>query len=210
MANTLSVFDRAIPGQSLTREPGSAPWERPPKYTDPMDVLEMYMEKLTDEEVIDNITDMLELGVPVTAISGSMLTSGAMNGLHTVDVKVLLNPVLAVHIKGIADVLGIDYKMTMDDYRDKDAEAKEKRRRLIAAKLKDRMGDAGAKKDTGDIIMEETQQQLETGELTAEPKMDAAMEAAPEMQEEMPMDEGMEMEQEMPTEEPAGLMARGN
>lgn len=206
MANTLSVFDRAIPGQSLTREPGSAPWERPPKYADPLDVLEMYMEKLADEEVVDNITDMLELGVPITVISGSMLTSGAMNGLHTIDVKVLLNPVLAVHIKGIADVLGIDYKMSMDDYRDKDAEAKDKRRRLIAAKLKDRLGSAGAKKDAGDIIMEETQQQLQTGELTADPKMDAS----PEMQEEMPMEEGMEMmEQEMPTEEPAGLMARG-
>lgn len=191
----LTPFDGPIPGQSLTREPGSAPWERPPQYADPIDALEMYMEKLAEEEVVDNITDMLELGVPVTVVAGAMLTSGAMNGLHTIDVKVLLRPILSMHIKSIADVLGIDYKMSMEDYRDKEAEAKERRARLIAAKLKDRIGKIGDTPDEGDKIMMDTQKQMESGTLTAEPVAET-QQAAP--QEEMPMEAAA----------PKGLMAK--
>lgn len=203
----IALIAGPIPGQSLTREPGSAPWERPSKYSDPLDALEHYMETLTSEEVVDNITDMLELGVPVSVVAGSMLTSGVMNGLHTVDVKMLLRPMLSVHIKGIADVLGIDYKMTMADYRDKDAEAKERRARLIAAKLGQKLPSEG-KRDEGDMIMAETQQQLESGQLTAEPQTDMQ-----EMPQEEPQAQPQEMmQQEMPMEEqeaPKGLMARG-
>ena len=204
----LTPFSGPIPGQSLTVEPGSVPWENTPMYADPLDALEMYMEQLTDEEVVDDLMDMVDIGVPISVVAGVMLSRGVMEGYHTVDVKLLLMPILSAQLKGLADVLGLDYKMSMQDYADKDAAAKKKRAAKLAAKLAMRMETMKGEKDKGEIILEDTQQQLETGNVEEQPaeQMAPAPEAAPqEPQAEQPV------QQEMPTEAPApmGLMAKG-
>ena len=179
----LSPFDGPIPGQSLTAEPGNAPWEKPSKFSDPMDALEMYMEKLGNEEIVDDVMDMLDVGIPIDTVAGAMLGMGVMEGMHTIDVKLLLRPFVAAHIKSLADVVGVDYKMTMAEYDDKDAKAEQKRKAKLSAKLAMRTGSiVPAKADEGEELMMETQQQLE---------------------------EPQELQQEMPAEESVGLMARG-
>jgi hypothetical protein len=124
-----------------------------------MDALEMYMEKLGDEEALDDIMDMLDIGVPVSVVAGSMLTAGVMNGMHTVDVKLLLKPLLMTQIKTLADVTGVEYKMTMEEYRDRDAEAKQKRAAKLAAKLSMRTGTI-TKPDPGEEIMMQVEQDI--------------------------------------------------
>jgi hypothetical protein len=204
----LTPFDRPIPGQSLTVEPGSVPWERPPVHSDPLDALEMYMEKLSDETIVDDVMDMVDIGIPIRVVAGVMLSNGVMEGMHTVDTKILLLPILTAQIKSLADVIGLDYKLTMDDYADKDAAAKKKRMSLLSAKLAAKLDKVKGEKDEGEIILEDTQQQLETGNVEEQPaeQMAPAPEAAPqEPQAEQPV------QQEMPTEAPApmGLMAKG-
>ena len=190
---SITPFDGPIPGQSLTDEPGNYPWERPPLHADPMDALEVYMEKLGNEEVIDDVTDMLDLGVPINTVAGAMLTMGVGEGLHTVDVKFILKPLVAAHIQSLADVIGVDYKVSMADYRDKDAEKAEKRKKILSAKLMDKLDVEPSKMDEGEKIMQEAQQTLE-----AMPKQEEPMQ-----EQEEPMQE--EMQQEAPT----GLMAKG-
>ena len=202
----LTPFDRPIPGQSLTVEPGSVPWERPPVHSDPLDALEMYMEQLSDETVVDDVMDMVDIGVPIRVVAGVMLSNGVMEGMHTVDTKILLLPILTAQIKSLADVIGLDYKLTMDDYADKDAAAKKKRMSLLSAKLAAKLDKVKGEKDGGEIILQDTQQQLETGNVEEQPAEQMAPEAAPqEPQAEQPV------QQEMPTEAPApmGLMAKG-
>jgi hypothetical protein len=202
----LTPFDRPIPGQSLTVEPGSVPWERPPVHSDPLDALEMYMEKLSDETIVDDVMDMVDIGIPIRVVAGVMLSNGVMEGMHTVDTKILLLPILTAQIKSLADVIGLDYKLTMDDYADKDAAAKKKRMSLLSAKLAAKLDKVKGEKDGGEIILEDTQQQLETGNVEEQPAEQMAPEAAPqEPQAEQPV------QQEMPTEAPApmGLMAKG-
>lgn len=200
----LTPFDRPIPGQSLTTEPGSVPWERPSVHSDPLDALEMYMEQLSDETVVDDVMDMVDIGIPIRVVAGVMLSKGVMEGMHTIDTKVLLLPILTAQIKSLADVIGLDYKLTMDDYADKDAAAKKKRMNLLSAKLAAKLDKVKGEKDGGEIILEDTQQQLETGNVEEQPA--EAMAPAPqEPQAEQPV------QQEMPTEAPApmGLMAKG-
>ena len=202
----LTPFDRPIPGQSLTTEPGSVPWERPSVHSDPLDALEMYMEQLSDETVVDDVMDMVDIGIPIRVVAGVMLSKGVMEGMHTIDTKVLLLPILTAQIKSLADVIGLDYKLTMDDYADKDAAAKKKRMNLLSAKLAAKLDKVKGEKDGGEIILEDTQQQLETGNVEEQPAEQMAPEAAPqEPQAEQPV------QQEMPTEAPApmGLMAKG-
>jgi hypothetical protein len=165
----LTPFDRPIPGQSLTTEPGSVPWERPSVHSDPLDALEMYMEQLSDETVVDDVMDMVDIGIPIRVVAGVMLSKGVMEGMHTIDTKVLLLPILTAQIKSLADVIGLDYKLTMDDYADKDAAAKKKRMSLLSAKLAAKLDKVKGEKDGGEIILEDTQQQLETGNVEEQP-----------------------------------------
>ena len=180
---SLSPFDGPIPGQSLTAEPGNAPWEKPSKFSDPLDAFEMYMEQLADEEVLDDVMDMVDIGIPVSVVAGTMLSMGVMEGMHTVDVKLLLKPLLMTQIKTLAEAMNVDYKMTMEEYRDKDAEAKQKRAAKLAAKLAMKTGAMTGTPDKGEEIMQKAEQELQE----------------PQQQEEMPM----EAEQA-----PQGLMAK--
>jgi hypothetical protein len=180
---SLSPFDGPIPGQSLTAEPGNAPWEKPSKFSDPLDAFEMYMEQLADEEVLDDVMDMVDIGVPVSVVAGTMLSMGVMEGMHTVDVKLLLKPLLMTQIKTLAEAMNVEYKMTMEEYRDKDAEAKQKRAAKLAAKLAMKTGAMTGTPDKGEEIMQKAEQELQE----------------PQQQEEMPMEA---------EEAPQGLMAK--
>ena len=46
-------FMAPIPGMSLTGEPGNSPWEQPPKYDTVEESLAYYLEKLDNEDLLD-------------------------------------------------------------------------------------------------------------------------------------------------------------
>ena len=103
-------FLAPTPGMSLTKEPGNRPWERPPKYPDAEDALEYYIDSLSSPAMINNMFDILERGFPVTVLVDTMVLTGVMQGLHTIDVGVLLSPALYQFIVGIADMQNIEFK----------------------------------------------------------------------------------------------------
>ena len=55
--------------------------------------------------------DVLEMGVPVTTIANSLQIGGVMQGLHSVDVGMLVMPVIMEMIAFIADDADIEYTM---------------------------------------------------------------------------------------------------
>lgn len=147
-----------IPGNSLTDEPGAFPWEQPPQMNDPEEVFNYYVKKISDEEVSDNVLTMLDLGMPISVITGAMLSRGVMDGIHTVDMKLIMKPQLGVVLKNMAEEAGIKYKETMNDYVDKDAAAKRKRMLKLAAKLKQRLNTENM--DQGDIIQQQVAEDI--------------------------------------------------
>ena len=165
------VFNGPIPGESLTAEPGNYPWEQPPLHADPMDALEYHMDQLTDEAVTDNVLGMMDVGVPVSVIASTILRSGVMNGIHSVDVKMLLEPVLTMQIKALGDVAGIEYKETMDDYTDKDEMQRLQTRQRIAAKLEAQAKLKGKPKDKGDMLEEDVAEMMMEEEESQEAMM---------------------------------------
>ena len=96
-------LEAPIPGQSLTSEPKNVPWEYPARITDPMDALEFHMQQLTDENTVDNIMEMLEVGIPISVVASSMLTIAVMDGEHSLDVKLIIKPLVENHIKSLAE-----------------------------------------------------------------------------------------------------------
>lgn len=109
-----------VAGMGLTAELGGRPWQSPPKYTSPEQALEYYLPRLTSPDAYDQLLDVLELGVPITAIADSLQTGGVMQGLHTIDVGILITPVLMEMLAYIGDDAGIEYNLGTDTPMDED------------------------------------------------------------------------------------------
>tara|TARA_R100000781_G_scaffold64482_1_gene40693 strand:- start:155 stop:715 length:561 start_codon:yes stop_codon:yes gene_type:complete len=106
---TRSMFEARVPGQSLTEDPGKHPYERPPQYTDPNEVMATYMSSLTNDEAIFNLFQMLEAKIPVSQIVSGMVLQGIGEGLFSPDVGLLVMEDLSLLILNVAEVAEIDY-----------------------------------------------------------------------------------------------------
>ena len=102
-------LDAPIPGQSLTKELGSRPWQQPAQYTTVEDALDYYIPRLESDEVSQQLLDVLEMGIPVTTVANTMQLGSVMEGKHSVDVGMLILPVLVELIMLIADSAGVEY-----------------------------------------------------------------------------------------------------
>ena len=114
-------LDAPIPGMSLTSELGARPWQSPPEGNDLNDAVDFYIPRLGDPEYVGQVLDIIDSGVPLTSIAESMILVGNMEGKHSIDVGVLVQPVIVEFLKGIADITETKYTMSADkNFRDKD------------------------------------------------------------------------------------------
>jgi len=111
-------FDAPIPGQSLTHELGARPWQNPPQYSTLEEALEFYVPRLSNKNFVGRMIDILERGVPITALAETMTLGGVMQGLHSIDVAVLLNPIIVEFMESAAKKAGIDYVLGDTDGED--------------------------------------------------------------------------------------------
>tara|TARA_R110001632_G_scaffold24236_1_gene67800 strand:- start:55 stop:564 length:510 start_codon:yes stop_codon:yes gene_type:complete len=108
-------FDAPIPGQSLTAELGGRPWQTPPQYTTVDEAIDYYMERMSSEEFMVQLADILEAGTPVTVLANTIQMASVMDGKHTVDVGMLVLPMLMEMIMMVGDSAGIEYDDGMKD-----------------------------------------------------------------------------------------------
>ena len=98
-----------IPGMSLTSEPRNVPWENPPMHTTVEEAISYYTEKLLDPEMEDSIIDVLDNKVDIETIADHLITSSVMNGMHSLDVGILVNPVVRELVMLVADSTDTPY-----------------------------------------------------------------------------------------------------
>lgn len=115
LRNSEPMLDAPIPGMSLVHELGARPWQTPPQYTSTDEVVEYYMSRMTSEEFMIEVIDVLEMGIPVTTLVNTIQLSNVMEGVHTIDVGILVAPLLIEMIMMLADSAGIEYKTGLDD-----------------------------------------------------------------------------------------------
>lgn len=108
-------FDGPIPGESLTRAPKQFAWERPPEFVDPEETLMYYLNKMFQPKVMGKIMDAIEMGITIHDLTRGLLRTGVSEGLHTIDVGLLIAPAIHEAIKGSADELGIEYEEGLED-----------------------------------------------------------------------------------------------
>ena len=103
-------FTTAIPCQSLTGEPKQYAWERPPEYDTPEDALKFYLPKITEDETVDDIMLALENDFPLSTLVRGIYMNGVMEGLHSIDVGLLIAPVLHEVIKSTAKTYDVEFR----------------------------------------------------------------------------------------------------
>lgn len=132
------MFNAPVPGQSLTGSPRQFPWERPPELNDPEDVIQMYLTKMNKPEVTKSLMDLVELGTPVATLTQGILRGGVSNGVHSIDVSLIVSPVIHEFLKTTADKLGIPYN---EGFVDEDEKAKADRAIRLAKVRRGLRGD---------------------------------------------------------------------
>ena len=112
-------FDAPIPGMSLTHALGDRPWQSPAQYSTVDEAIQYYMDRMTTDDFMDQLMDILELGISVSDIANIIQTSSVMEGIHSVDVGVLVSPVIMEMIMFVADSAGVDYETGLDEPEEK-------------------------------------------------------------------------------------------
>ena len=137
MAEDNNLFDAPIAGQSLTAELGARPWQQAPQYSTVEEAFEYYATKLTDPAINDSLLDTLEMGTPVAPVAEILVQSGAMEGKHSIDVSILILPVIMELIAYVADEAGIEYDMGTSKSIDQDI-IPESKMELALSKIKNK------------------------------------------------------------------------
>lgn len=140
------MIDAAIPGQSLTAELGSRPWTNPPQYNTVEEALDYYIPRLQSDEVTEQLLDVLEMGIPVTTVANTMQLGAVMEGKHTIDVGMLVLPVLVELIMLIGDTAKVKYTSGLE----KDKEMSGTTVKLALERFKQEQKDDSMPEETAD------------------------------------------------------------
>jgi len=104
-----------VPGMSLTSEPGNRPWENPPNLVSVEDAMEFYTRRiLGTPDNYDQVLDLVESGLPIRNIANILMKTSVMEGYHTIDVGILVLPVVEELLMSVADMHDVSYVETID------------------------------------------------------------------------------------------------
>ncbi len=111
-------IDAPIPGMSLTAPVGGRPWQQPPQMATVEESIDYYITKIMDREFLPELLTIIELGVPLTTIANSFQLASVMEGKHSIDVGVLVLPVLVELMITVAEANEIEYVSGMERKRE--------------------------------------------------------------------------------------------
>ena len=109
------IFDAPIPGMALTHELGDRPWQTPAQLTNVDEAIDYYMERMSSEEFMVQLVETLESGVPVTVLANTIQMGSVMDGKHSLDIGMLVLPMLMEMMMLLGDSAGIKYDTGMED-----------------------------------------------------------------------------------------------
>jgi len=109
------LLDAPISGQHMTSELGGRPWQQAPQYATVDEAIEYYLDRMSSDEFTDQLVDVLEMDVPVTTLANTIQLGGVMDGKHTVDVGMLVMPLLMEMIMLVGDMADVKYDSGMEN-----------------------------------------------------------------------------------------------
>ena len=146
---TEPILEAPIPGMAMTHEVGARPWQTPPQYPTVNKAAQYYVVSMQDESFVEQAINLMETGMPITLIANNMQLMSVMEGKHTIDVGMLLIPVIMEMLMLIGDRAGIKYATGME--RDKEIELKDSASEAAFSRFQKELD----KPDVEDVVVEE-------------------------------------------------------
>ena len=185
-----------IPGQSLTDEPNNFAWERPPEITDPDEAVVFHLDRLSEKPIVDSVLHLLQMGFPVDVLTRSILTGAVGSGMHSIDVSLLISPVIEEEIAYMGTTAGVKFKNTFGNDETDDEIQEKKLKDVVMSRLEEELGkgDESFIRETAEALGSSQESALETMQDEATPEQE---EQQQEIMDDNPIDRGQ------------GLMSRG-
>lgn len=101
------AFNAPIPGSSLTKEPKSQPFEKPPQFVKLPDAMNHMMDQLLEPFYYTQLIQLMDAGITVEAIARTLLFTGFTLGKWTVDLGMLMYKPLMLALMAIAHRAGL-------------------------------------------------------------------------------------------------------
>jgi hypothetical protein len=171
------VFERPIPGQSLTNSPEQKyPWDNPPEMTSQREATERVFLDLIKPDNMETVSTLMADGMPVADVAQMLLMAGFSKGKFNPDMMLnLLEPTMFM-LLSIAEKIGLDPKITRDDDEfEIDDEETSSSNLQVANELKNSIGKGGGFKDVkmrkvsptsvGNLNVKEQLESLDTAKL---------------------------------------------
>lgn len=109
------LLDAPIPGMAMTHELGARPWQTAAQFTTVDETIDYYMSRMATEEYMEQAVEVLEMGIPITTIANTMQMAGVMEGKHSIDVGMLVTPLIMEMLMLIGDNADINYDDGLTD-----------------------------------------------------------------------------------------------
>jgi hypothetical protein len=171
------VFERPIPGQSLTNSPEQKyPWDNPPEITSQREATERVFLDLIKPDNMETVSTLMADGMPVADVAQMLLMAGFTKGKFNPDMMLnLLEPTMFM-LLSIAEKIGLDPKITReDDEFEIDDDETSSSNLKVASELKNSIGKGGGFKDVkmkkisptsvGNLNVKEQLESLDTAKL---------------------------------------------
>lgn len=103
-----------IPGENYTSDTRNYPWHRPPDITDINEAVEYVSRNLTETNDGMRYMAMLDVGIPVSAVTDMIVTMGIGDGKFTPDFALLIAGPVARLLTVMAKSYDIEYNMGLE------------------------------------------------------------------------------------------------
>ncbi len=112
------MYNRPIPGQSLTATPRNSSYEQPPVIVDPKIAVQAHLKRLTKPKAMEDILLFIDAGVDIRTLVEGTLRGAVLEGIHSIDVSLIIAPVLHEFIRGIPLAAGVPFEEGFEDEED--------------------------------------------------------------------------------------------
>tara|TARA_B100001115_G_C15614045_1_gene294433 strand:- start:196 stop:654 length:459 start_codon:yes stop_codon:yes gene_type:complete len=119
----------------MTFEVGSRPWQTPPELTTVEQATDYYVERMNTDAFKGQLIDVIEMGVPLATLANTIQLASVMEGVHSVDVGILMIPIIVELLITIADSQGAKYQTGMEGMENERATAPN---RIISDMMRER------------------------------------------------------------------------
>ena len=185
-------FGAPIPGQSLFTTPNERPYERPSELDTVDDALSYYFTNLRDPEIIDDLMTVVDMGIPLQPIVKTLYMSSVMNGIHNLDVGLIVAPVLSEFLAAVAKSYEIDFKYTAVDAAEQKSEKENMKVQMMLRAAIDKGIETSGEEDRGVALLKEMAESLEEqGDMEVKVKEDVTDAPPPPAELQMVKEQGL-------------------